>query len=494
MELLLILVTALLFTAPIYIPQLFFLSYLAFIPLIYLTREKDYRHSFVIAWLIAIISSFLSFFWLYYPLSELLEMPFVFIFLILFLYILISSLGLAIWVILNKFLQPKNSFSPFIAAFTWASLEYLRFSYLNINPFNYLAYSQTSFSTLINYASLGGIFLISFLTVLIAGYLVKIYYKPSIKRTVPLVVILVLIFFILPFRLNSTENSTTEKIDIINLSQISNDIIFEEVEENTALLAEMIAESNNQYLFTPQNGLSFDLLRNNYYREKFFSQIESELESKFLQLGSKAATRSNIDSELKDSLFLLDDNLEIINRYDKISNSLFLTNFFLREEITSILNNFLNIDTTEVFRVKDNEIIELNNLKYLNLISNEIYNPLNFNGQNLDLNLIVHSSDERNIDFKVFKNYSWGAAVLRAAENRVSVLKTSREGYNGYITPDAKSKIKTISDKGVIELEVLLQSSSSYYQSNPERIAEIFLIITAFIFIIKSIMAIKDKH
>ena len=491
MELFLILVTALLFTAPTYIPQLFFLSYLAFIPLIYLTREKDYRHSFIIAWLIAVISSFLSFFWLYYPLSELLKMPFVFVFLILFLYILISSLGLAIWVILNKFLQPKNSFSPFIAALSWASLEYLRFNYFNINPFNYLAYTQTSFSTLINYASLGGIFLISFLAVLIAGYLVKIYYKPSFKRTVPLIIILLLIIFILPLRFNSVENQQRQKIDIINLSQINKSIIFEEVEENTAFLAELIAKSNNQYLFAPQNALSFDLLRNNYYREKFFSKIESEMESKFLQIGSQAAVQKNFDSELNDSLFLIDNNLEIINRFDKTNNTLFLTNFFLKDKIYSILNNFITLDT-KTFALRDNEIIQLNNLNYINLISTEIYNPLVFNG--LNFNLIIHSSDERNIDFNVFKNYSWGAAVLRAAENQVSVLKTSREGFNGYITPKAKSEIKTIANKGVIEAEVLLQSSSSYYQRNPDKIAEIFLIITAVIFLLKLIVVIKNKY
>lgn len=493
MELFLILVTALLFTAPVYIPQLFFLSYLAFIPLIYLTREKDYRHSFIIAWLIAVIVGFLSFFWLYYPLSELLEVPFVFLFLILFLYILISSSALALWVILNKFLQPKNSFSPFIAAFSWASLEYLRFNYFNINPFNYLAYSQSSFSRLLNYASLGGIFLVSFLAVLIAGYLVKIYYKPSIKRTVPLIIILVLIIFIIPNRFNSGADQSREKIDIINLSQINNEIIFDEVEENTELLGELIAESNNQYLFAPQNSLGFDLLRNNYYRDKFYAQIEGELEAKFLQIGSKAAAENNFEAELKDSLFLIDSNLEIINRYDKSTKNLFLNNFFLRDELGSFLDKFINLDP-HPFSLEAKEVIALNDLKYLNLISSEIYNPLIFKEQNHDFNLIVHSSDERRIDFKVFKNYSWGAAVLRAAENRVSVLKTSREGYNGYITPRAKAEIKSISAKGVIETEVLLQSSSSYYQRNPDRIAEIMLIITALIFLLKTIVVIKNKY
>lgn len=85
-------------------------------------------------------------------------MPFSFTLFILFLYFLVSALPLAVWVIINKFLQPEKTYSPFIAALSWVSLEYLRFEFFNFNPFNYIAYSQSSFNLISQYASYGGIF------------------------------------------------------------------------------------------------------------------------------------------------------------------------------------------------------------------------------------------------------------------------------------------------------------------------------------------------
>src|SRR6056297_181950 len=83
MEFILIILSSLLFTIPHYFPALFFLSWFAFIPLIYLIKDYDYSHSFIIALLIGFLNSAISFYWIYQPLSKTLKMPFSFIFYIL---------------------------------------------------------------------------------------------------------------------------------------------------------------------------------------------------------------------------------------------------------------------------------------------------------------------------------------------------------------------------------------------------------------------------
>jgi apolipoprotein N-acyltransferase len=492
MEFYLIILTAVLFSLPAYLPGLFFLSWAAFIPLIYLTYDEDYKHSFVIAFLVGLISSILKFYWIYHPIEEQLKMPFAFIFLIIFIYFILSGLPLAVWVIINKFLQPKNSFSPIIAALSWSSLEFLRFKYINLNPFNYLAYNQIEFNSLIQFASWGGIFLVSFLSVLIAGYLVKIYLKPSVKRSIPLIIIFILILSI-PYFFNNPAAENYQKVELLNINPVLEGDIFTDTRKNTELAAELIKKSRTEYIFTPENFLYFDLIRNNYYRNILFSGIEGEIEGKFIQLGSRAGYEENYEAKKENSIFLLNDDLEIINRYDQNNNLLTLNNIIIYPEIISLIEEYL---ASDLITVNENKIKQtnINQLNYINLISVEILNPIKFDNPDKNINMIINSADDSNIKSKLFNNYTWSASVLRAAENKVSVLRTVKEGYSGYINPKGKEEIKIYNNKRIITADVELNSSSSYYQKNSEFIAFILLIITFIIFILKTSILIYGKY
>ena len=494
MEFYIILLTAVLFSAPVYIPELYFLSWTAFIPLIYLSYNEDYSHSFITALLVGLLSSLFSFYWVYQPLSLQLNMPFSLIFLILSIFFIISALPIAVWTVVNKFLQPSNSFSPFIAALSWASLEYLRFRYININPFNYIAYTQTAFNSLTQFSAVGGIFLIAFLAVLLGGYLVKIYLKPSLKRTVPLLIILILII-IFPYIYydNLEEDAVYQEIEIINSMQSTEEDQFSRVRENTKKIAELINQSSSSYIFAPQNALSFDLIRNNYYRNILYTEIKDNLSSKYIQLGSRSAAEEDYNSELKDSLFLINNQLEIVNRYSRRENIFDLNNLLYKENISNFLSSYLefNIEDTAEEKI---ESVNLNDLRYINLLSEEIYKPLNQTVSEKNYNLIVNSADESNIDSGVFKNYSWSAAVLRAAENRVSVLRVVKDGYNGYINPAGKEKSKKLKQQGILKNRVLLKKSSSYYQSNSYLAANIMLVLSALILFIKLIFLVKERR
>jgi apolipoprotein N-acyltransferase len=445
--------------------------------------------------LVGLISSVLKFYWIYHPIQEQLKMPFVFIFLVIFIFFILSGLPVAIWVIFNKFLQPKNSFSPIIAALSWSSLEYLRFKYLNLNPINYLAYTQTGFNSLIKFASWGGIFLVSFLTVLIAGYLVKIYLKPSLKRSVPLIIIFILLLSI-PYLFNKTAAESYQKLELLNINPVVKENIFAETRQNTELAAEFIKKSKTKYIFTPENFLDFDLIRNNHYRDILFSEIKDDIEGKYIQLGSRAGHLENYDSKKINSLFLLNDNLEIINRYDQKNNLGSLNNIILKSEIISLMEKYLNLNLN-ISKKENIKPININQLKYINLISIEILNPVYFeNISNIsrELNLIINSADESNIQSNVFNNFTWAASKLRAAENNISVLRSVKNGFSGYIAPGGKEEIKVYNNKKIITAEVKLNSISSYYQKNSDFIAMILLAGTLFIFLLKIIILIYSKY
>lgn len=499
MELILLILTSFLFVLPVYFPALFFLTYFAFIPLIYLVRSYDYSHSFIIALLIGFLNSVFSFYWLYKPVQKLFEMPFSFTLFILFLYFLVSALPLAVWVIINKFLQPEKTYSPFIAALSWVSLEYLRFEFLNFNPFNYIAYSQSSFNLISQYASYGGIFLVSFIVVLVASYFVKIYFEPSWKKTIPLFIIFIVLILIPFFRGHDFEQEANSKqIDLAVINQQSARNRFEKIESEIKLIVQLIQSSESKYIFFPEKSLSFDLIRNNYYRDQLKTELNQVNNSDFyLQLGSRAVENNSYNSPIFNSLFLLTDKLEIIQRTNKQSNILTELKLPKQKAIINYLSNLLSFDFNKNLFNSEQSIhkIEIDNLVYFNLFSDQIFSPLTGKvaKQLSEFNLIVNSASESELDSIAYNNLALAAASYRAAEVEKPLLRVVNGGYSAYINPQGKilKQKRLIDEKETIN--VFLNKGQSYYQKNPKKIIKIQMLVLLMITIVKIILISKKK-
>lgn len=499
MEFLLIILSSFLFTIPYYSPELFFLSFLAFIPLIYLVENCNYRHSFIIAMLVGFINSLFSLYWLYKPLTSILKMPFSFNIFVLFLYFLISALALAVWVLLNKFLQPQASYSPFIAAFSWTVLEYLRFEFFNFNPFNYFAYTQSSFSLLSQYASYGGIFLVSFITVLIASYLVKIYLDPNWKKAIPLLLILIILFMVPLFKQSASEQAIIHKnIDLVVTENSQNNNNFKKIEAELKNLASLIRNTESKYIFSAENSLSFDFVRNNYYRNQFKAELEQGLENYYLQLGSQAAVSDSYDAKRINSLFLLTDDLKQLNRSNKESNILLKINFPYLKEIINSISNYLKFDHELASLVKANRMSKVDGLTYYNIFSGEIFMPLisrdiNYFEKTNELNLIVNSAAEGKINSKVYNNLALAAAVYRAAETNTVLVRVVSGGYSAYIDSQGKILFKKRLQNKRETINLTLNKKVSYYQKYPNRIINIIIIIFIIILLVKIFILLKNK-
>jgi len=498
MEFIFIILSSLLFTIPNYFPNLFFLSWFAFIPLIYLIREYDYSHSFIIAVLVGFLNSVFSLYWIYHPLNSVLKMPFSFNIFILFLYFLFSALPLGFWVLINKFLQPEaeESYSPLIAALSWSVLEYLRFEFLNLNPFNYFAYTQSSFNFIVRYAAYGGIFLVSFISVLIASYLVKLFFEPNWKKAVPLAIILI-ILTIIPFFTASQSEISFRKTDfdlLINNPQ-GEGSIFENIENEIDNFAYLLAKKQSKYIFTAEDSLNFDLVRNSYYREKFFSNIESELNGSYLQLGSHAAASANYNAKVLNSLFLLSENLEIINRSNQQLNFLAGVNFKNKEKIVNFFAAYLNFNKDILKKNKDTKVIKLDELRFVNLTAEEIFIPIGSRSNNYpeNTNLIVNSAAEGKFDSKLYNNLTLAAAVYRAAESSTALIRAVSGGYSAAVDYRGKIIMKKKIENDLKSFNLNLYQGQSYYQKNPTKIINIILIIFAIITFVKVMVKLRKE-
>lgn len=496
MEFILILLSSLLFTIPYYFPALFFLSWFAFIPLVYLIRNYDYSHSFIIALLIGFLNSIFSLYWLYRPLSSVLKMPFSFNLFILFLYFLLSALPFAFWVLLNKFLQPKYSYSPFIAALSWTVLEYLRFEFFNFNPFNYFAHTQSAFSLIVQYASYGGIFLVSFISVLIASYFVKIYLDPSWKKAVPLLLLFV-ILAALPFLVQPAEEEELSRhsVELLAANSVQSDNIFEKIEAEINNLSSLVENSESEIIFTPEKSISFDLIRNNYYRDLLFSKLSGSLQDTYLQLGARAAAEGSYKSETFNSLFLLSEDMEVVKRSNQQRNITAGIKFPYLKETAVFIVNYLNLDPELADLSGSSTLVEIDAFDYINLFSEEIFisrvsRKENYSGKE---KLIVNSAAEEEIGARVYSNLSLAAAVYRAAESNTELIRIVSGGFSAHINERGKIMMKKRIEGESETINLALREKQSYYQKYPDRIINILISIFLLVFLIKITVIIKNK-
>ncbi len=494
MEFILIVLSSVLFTIPHYFPALFFMSWFAFIPLIYLIRDYDYSHSFIVAILVGFLNSVFSFYWIYEALSRAFKMPFSFNLFLLFIYFLYSALPLGIWVIINKFLQPKYSYSPFVAALSWSVLEYFRFEFLNFNPFNYFAYTQSSFAIIAQYASYGGIFFVSFISVLIASYFLKIYLDPKLKKAVPLLLIFViLIFFPVILQSDLKAEKNNQSLDLLINNSKKNGDMFEKIESEINEFSRLIENKQSKYIFTAEDSFSFDLIRNSFYREKLFSKLENKLDNSYLQLGSNAAENERYDSEILNSLFLLSEELEIINRSNKNRNFISGVNFIYKDNLIDFLSNYLNINGEKINNKTDIETIEVEELRFINLVSDEIFIPLISKNNNIEGNLIINSASEMEINSIVYNNLALAAAVYRAAESNTTLVRAVSGGYSAHIDYQGKIISKEKIENSIKSYDLSLYEGQSYYQKHPNKIMNIIIIIFIIITFVKILLELKEN-
>jgi len=181
---LLAIVSGFIISLPFSYPHLYLLSWVGMIPFLYaLIRESKARYSryFIAGTLLGITIIFSSSFWLYYPLVEFSGLPIIsaiFLFLLVFV---LFGLIYGLWACTFVFLNKQKGLSPFWLAISWTAFEYLRFRFVPALPFGFIAYTQSEFLSLVQFAEYGGIYLVAFVVMLINAYIFKTIYNKKGK-------------------------------------------------------------------------------------------------------------------------------------------------------------------------------------------------------------------------------------------------------------------------------------------------------------------------
>ena len=482
MKFFLIITAALLFIIPLSYPGWFILGWLAILPLLYALEKCSLSKGVFWGWLFGFFFMGGTSYWLYYPISSHTGIPAPII--IILLLILFALLGLfyALWSYLYLFLKPNNRFSPFFLAVTWTAVEYFRYYVLTVFPFGFSGYSQAGFRPLLQFAEWGGIFLISFIVILLGGYLFSLFLQKNKKALLSVVIILIIILGAGYFRFFQIQRTDFVALDsgIINTTVPQQEKWEpDNVKEN---LQEIVDSSyqvqETDIIITPETSLTFDLLRNSYYQEILMDKI-TEVDT-YLLVGSQS--RGEEGRNMYNSSFLISPDGEVLQRYNKMS----LVPFGEYLPLEKLVNRLFDLNIGSQTPGEDMVVFNPEAGSFINPICSEILNPDFIRKYAGEAEFIVNQSNEAWFGISNLQQQMWTAAVFRAVENRRSVAKSGNYARAGVISPAGETYFSTSPQTAdVNSSQVYLSQKNTLYQKTGNYIGAGSLLLLLLVIVLK---------
>lgn len=483
MFLIIILISDILTTLPFYYPDLFFLSFFSFVPLFLIIKESGIRKSFLSGWFFGFIYIFISSYWLFYPLYNYSGLNIIFVIIILFLLFSLLGLFYGVWGYLLKY----TGLGAVRVALSWTAVEFLRYKILSIFPVAYLGYTQSSFKTILQWADIGGVFLISFLILLINGYLFKLVSSKKKKFLVPILIIFIIIGSYGIYKTNydfGNEDMMSVGIIQTNIKQ-SEKWKTANIEKNITNIFSSASHLKNVELFiTPETSLTFDITRNEYYRNQVLKKMNNF--DAYFQFGAQAI-KENIDLKYNSS-FLFNSAGKKIERYNK--NRLVV--FGEKIPFNKLVNKLTNKRWHSLTSGEKRTLFKLEDKKWKNFICSEIFYPI-LDQDLTKFDFIVNQSNEAWFD-NGLQQQMWAAAIFRAVESRKTVVKSGNRAISGVVFPSGRVNImKSVQNNEELRSKVLLNNDKTFYSKKGNYIGYISLIITFLVLVVKLIKNYRNR-
>ena len=456
MNLILILLSGILYILPFFNPNLYFISWFAFIPFLFSIYNSNYKNMFYKGWFLGFIIMFGVGSPLYYPIKRFSDFPSIVVVLLLILIYLILSVIYGIWGKAYKLIQNKSTFNPFIFSLSWLGLEIIRHIIYNFFPLGYFGYTQANFNQIIQIADLGGVFLVGFLIILFNALIFNFLISKEKKYIMITVLIIGIVLSYGFYQIDKYEKiEKSFKVGIfntyINQSQKWHP---DNVKKYNDLFIKDYPEFNDtDLIITPESALTFDMNTNQEYREEILKKIDKI--DKYYQLGFLATKDDS--KRYYNSTYLITPEGKIKNRYDK--NKLVLFGEYvvfedLIEKTTGYrLNTLLPGNEITIFRTP--------NAKWKTIICSEILYPEHVTKKIEQIDFIINQSNEGWFENNItLKNQMYASLIFRAVENRRTFIKTGNMTYSGIVHPSGRSmKLDNNINKIVLDSKITHNST-----------------------------------
>lgn len=446
MGFILTILTAALLTAANYYVNLYFLTWFAFLPFLYYlyhySPELSYKKIFLSGWNLGFWILLFSGNFMYHSIKLYTAAPLPIIILLLITLFLLLALSYGLFFLIYFYLEQRLSadrgFNAFFFAGAWTLFELARHYLLFFFPIANPAYTQAEFLSFIQLADPGGIWLLTFILILVNGLLFQIILKRNYKNILVLGLLMVLIFgfsYYSQQKQLADSSAGSEKIEIgIITSEIRQQEKWssEQLEQNIELTLKAAKELNQTSLIiAPETNLTFDFHRDQHYRQRFLERLAAEFETP-VQIGSLASKNSG--GRRYNSSYLLSEEGEVLARYDKN----LLLYFGETYPFLELLNQYTPYYFSSLMAGEEAVLFENKNLVWKTVICSEILYP-DYVKTAEDVDFIVNQTNEAWFnESRLLKNIMWQAAVLRAVENRLPLIKTGNQAHSGIIYPSGE--------------------------------------------------------
>ena len=383
--------------------------------------------------------------------------------------------------LLASFINLKKNFTSILIFSTLFSLiEYLRGFIFGGFPWNLLVYSLTEYLELIQILSIIGTYSLNLICINFFLLPVIIFSKFKNKTKLSILIAAVLII-IVNFIYGKTTINKFEKLEEKNLNykiqvispSIKIDRFFKnENTENFILELVKIAEpkySDKTIFIFPEGILSKIYLQDLKKYSKIFSNNFS-VNHKII-LGINSIENSNIYN----SMVILDNNLNILEKYNK--NKLVLFGEYLPFE--SFFNKFGLKKITQGYQsfTSDDQrsIIKIDNLKFIPLICYEIIysGKININSEYFDF--ILNISEDGWFGDSVGPIQHFSHSIFRSIEEGKYLVRSTNNGISAFLNSKGQIIDKTVT-KGFIKLKTFKKVKKSIFSSYGNKIFFYFLL------------------
>lgn len=445
---------------PLAYPHLFFISWIGLIPFLFIIKKRNILFSYKAGTVMGITIFLCSTGWLYYPIVNYSGLPWLIAFLIFLLFIILVGSIYGIWGLVFTLIKKKDKLSPFWLAISWIGIEYVRFIFLTDFPFAFTGYTQVGFPWLLQLAEYGGFFLIGFVVILINGYLYLAIYRRKIKFILPVILMLSIIMVIGIININNYKSNNFKKI---NVGIVMTNLLPDEkwkvsnIESNIKYLIKQTKKiEKNDLIVWPESAVTFDLIRNEYYRNIFYNMF-GDIKTN-IQIGSLAIIDNK--KEKYNSSFLITDG-KIKNRYNKIK----LVPFGEYMPFSNIVEFISGLTLFSETPGKETVIFKTNFASWRTTICSEILQSELIQDKVEKAQFFVNQSNEGWYKRGSLQTQMWTAAIFRAVENRRAVVKAGNMAYGGVISPSGLALAKKHSaNSNTITAKVPLVTRQTFYQ------------------------------
>lgn len=499
MNFILVFLAALILNIANYLPELYPLTWLGMLPLIAVINRlknkdqaggqkknnqlKNLEHNqkppvFRLGWAFGFFMTAFSSIFVYYSIEEFTGFNFWLISFLLVMLYLVIGLIYGLW--FKVYLKTAAvKFSALYFALSWLVLEFIRYKLLFFYPAGYLAVTQAEFSHFIQLADLGGFWLLSFVLALVGALLYQLVFKKEFKKLIYLALIFLLIFGYGQLRLQQYSDLVPDYSLGLITTSISQEIKWNQSQReknNQLMLAAAEKLNKNELIIAPETNITFDFGRGGRASEKLLQEIKNRFETP-IQFGTLSTF--NDSANKYNSSFLVSPQGELLQRYNKN----ILLYFGEKYPAEALINKLLPYHFSSLANGSEIVNFSLGDVSWKNAICSEILYTDYLLQQTAQADFIVNQTNEAWFqDSTLLKNLMFNSAVIRAVENRKTVVKIGNLATDAVIT--AAGRYDLLPEAEIYQSrKINLNSQKTFYSRLYPALELILWALTALFFI-----------